>query len=274
MNDFSMTDDIIYGHLWKGDNKDYIYIDKKDKNYLDNNFLYIMVYKKNKIEDNNDYTIFYLGLTDENTPFLLNEGIEFKHHLNKQHSSQKFYYYYIEDNQDLQISFSLYNGHIYVKINIEEYTYTYIILIDDSHLISVKRNELINICQNKQKCSVNIEVTNDDSFLYYSTFLITVKSSKNVPIYLKQGVANKRTIFSGEDQHFIVNLKPDKSFGAKISAFFGNDKGEIYARKLLKSELYNITNFPDENNYEYMDSYKSSNKGFYIIEIPYDEISD
>ena len=67
-----MTDDIIYGYLWKGDNKDYIYIDKKDKNYLDNNFLYIMVYKKNKIEDNNDYTIFYLGLTDENTPFLLN----------------------------------------------------------------------------------------------------------------------------------------------------------------------------------------------------------
>ena len=119
LNYFSMTDDIIYGHLWKGDNKDYIYIDKKDKNYLDNNFLYIMVYKKNKIEDNNDYTIFYLGLTDENTPFLLNEGIEFKHHLNKQHSSQKFYYYYIEDNQDLEISFSLYNGHIYVKVNIE-----------------------------------------------------------------------------------------------------------------------------------------------------------
>ena len=274
LNDFFMADDKIYGYLWKGGNKDYIYIDKKDKNYLNNKFLYIMIYKKTKIQDTNDYTIFYLGLTDENTPFLLNEGIEFKHHLNKQHRSQKFYYYYIENGQDLQISFSLYNGHIFLKIYIEEYLYNYAILIDDSHLISVKKNVIMEICQYKQKCSINIEVTNDDSFLYYSTFLIAVKSSKNVPIYLKQGLANKRTIFSGEDQHFIVDLKPDKSFGAKISAFFGNDKGEIYARKLLKSELYNITNFPDENNYEYMDSYKSSNKGFYIIEIPYDEISD
>ena len=45
---------------------------------------------------------------------------------------------------------------------------------------------------------------------------------------------------------------PDVSFGGKISVFFLNGQGEIYARKVLKTELSNITNFPDENNNEYM----------------------
>jgi hypothetical protein len=104
--------------------------------------------------------------------------------------------------------------------------------------------------------------------------LIAVKNSKDVPIYLKNGVVNKRTIISGNEEHFIIDLKPDISFGAKISVFFLNGQGEIYARKVLKSELSNITNFPDENNNEYMVSYRISNKGFYIIDIPYDEISN
>ena len=114
---------------------------------------------------------------------------------------------------------------------------------------------------------------NSDDYSYYSSFLIAVQSSKNVPIYLKQGVVNKRSILSGEDQHFIVDIKPDKSFGAKISVYFEKGQGELYARKLLKSELFNITNFPDENNYEYISNYRTRNNGFYLIEIPYEELA-
>ena len=95
-----------------------------------------------------------------------------------------------------------------------------------------------------------------------------------MPIYLKQGVVNKRSILSGKDQHFIVDIKPDKSFGAKISIYFEKGQGELYARKLFKSELFNITNFPDENNYEYISNYRTRNNGFYLIEIPYEEIAN
>ena len=117
---------MIYGYLWKGEVKDFIYIDKNDKKCVGNDILYIMIYKKtkqNNMHKNNSNTTFYLGITDENTPFILNEAIEFKHQLNMQHNIQKFLYYYINnENEDnnLQISVSNYYGNIYVKISIEK----------------------------------------------------------------------------------------------------------------------------------------------------------
>jgi hypothetical protein len=49
LNDFNIINDNIKGYLWKGDFKDYVYIDKDEKNYLDNDILYILVFKKKKL---------------------------------------------------------------------------------------------------------------------------------------------------------------------------------------------------------------------------------
>jgi hypothetical protein len=194
-----------------------------------------MIFKKSKTE-NNEYTVFYLGITDEDTPFLLNEGIEFKHQLDTKHPTQNFFYYYIDNGEDLHISFSLYTGHIFVLIKINEITYTASTIVDDSFLFLIRGFKISQICQKKSKCPILIMVSNDKEYLYYSSFLIAVKSTKNLPITLKQGVVSKRTILSGEEQHFIADLKPDKTFGARISAIFTKGQGEIYVRKLLKSE--------------------------------------
>ena len=277
LNDFTMSEGTIVGYLWKGEYKDYIYIDKNDTNYLENDILYIMIYKKTKkidLNKNNGYSTFYLGVTDENTPFLLNEAIEFMHQLNKQHNSQKFLYYYLDNEDDLQISFSIYYGHILLNIYIGDFFYAKRNITTESQLIYIKKSEILKFCKEQKECPILIEVQNDIDYSNLSTFLISIRNTKDVPINLKQGVVNKRTILSGEDQHFIIDLKPDKAFGAKITAFFSNGQAILYARKLLKNELYKTFVFPDENNYEYSISYLMSNKGFYIIEIPYEEISD
>ena len=98
LDDFSFRDNIIRGYLWKGHFRDYLYIDKNDKKYIENDVLYIVIFNKNNdlSTDNNDaYTSFYLGITDENTPLLLNEGVEFKLQLTTEHNSQKFFYYFM-----------------------------------------------------------------------------------------------------------------------------------------------------------------------------------
>ena len=102
-----------------------------------------------------------------------------------------------------------------------------------------------------------------------SSFIIAVKNSKDEPIHLKQGLINKRSILTGEDQYFIIDLKPDKVFGAKIAVMFANGRGEIFARRLLRSEMFQINIFPDDINYEYMAGYKNMDNGLYLIEIPY-----
>ena len=273
LNDFSITNDKISGYLWQGEYRDYVYIEKTDKKYLENDILYFMIYKKT-ISKKNAYTSFYFGLTDETTPFLLNEAVEFKMQLTKAHNSTKFYYICADDKQDLKLSLTLFYGHIFVKIKIDKKMYSSRNIIEESTLILIPNEIIYTYCPSRVKCGIEIEIINDNDYLSYSSFLIAVRNSLDVPFPLKQGIVKKRTILSGEEQHFIADLKPDKSFGAKISAFFTNGQGEIYIRHVLKSELYNIsTNYPNELNYEYKCTYKTSSKGLYLIEIPFEEIS-
>ena len=276
LNDFAINNNIISGYLWKADFRDFIYIKKDDPKYLDNDILYIMVYKTSNYFSFNPrkdfYTTFYLGITDETTPLLLIEGIEFKHRLDYGHLSQTFTYYFMgekkDDKQNVEISLSIYFGHVIIKIYIDNKFYIMQYLNGETNLILIKNSDLVKNCQDNSTCTINIEVMNDDNYLSFSYFLISVKRESNAPTILKPGVVNKRTILSGEEQYFIVDLKPEK-FGAKITSYFINGYGEIYARRLLRSEMFDKSenyHFPNKDNYEYTTNYK--NNDFCVIEIP------
>ena len=89
---------------------------------------------------------YILWITDETTSLLLTEGIEFKHRLTNDHKSQYFNYYFMEnknnEKQNIQISLSLYFGHVVIKIYIEKQFYIMQYLKDESNLIVFKNNEL------------------------------------------------------------------------------------------------------------------------------------
>ena len=285
INDFAINNNIISGYLWKADFRDFIYIHKDDPKYLDNDILYIMIYKSSNhysyTQSKDSYTTFYLGITDETTPLLLIEGIEFKHRLNFEHKSQIFNYYFMSEKKDLKdskqnvdISLSIYYGHVIIKIYIENKYYIMQYLSEEANLITIKNTDLNKNCLDKSSCSINIEVINDENYLSFSSFLISVKSELNTPIILKPGVVNKRTILSGEEHHFIVDLKPEK-FGAKITSYFVNGYGEIYARRLLRSEMFDKSenyHFPNKDFYEYSTNYK--NQDFSVIEIPLSDFNN
>ena len=279
LNDFSFSENNVKGYLWRGDSHDTLYIRKDDPKLQNLNILYIMVFKTRVYEvigigKKDSFTTFYLAITDENTPLVLNEGIEFSYDLDINHPSQNFYYYFImnqNEEQDLQISLSLMYGCIKVRIKIDGNLYNSTYEIEDTTLITITKQEFLKYSSCVQNHGIEIEVTYDNSFYLSSSFIISVKSAKNTPIVLKQGIIQQRTILSGEDQHFIIDLKPDKSFGAKITAMFVNSLGEIFVRRLLRNELFKTNIFPDENNFEYMASYQDNKNGFYLIEIPYSD---
>ena len=164
LNDFSINNNKINGYLWKGDYRDFVYINRKDQKYIDNDILYIMVFKSTNYHSSNprkdSYTSFYLGITDETTSLLLTEGIEFKHRLTNDHKSQNFNYYFMEnknnEKQNIQISLSLYFGLVVIKIYIEKQFYIMQYLKDESNLIVIKNNELTKNCKNKLSCNIDI----------------------------------------------------------------------------------------------------------------------
>ena len=67
-------------------------------------------------------------------------------------------------------------------------------LKDESNLIVFKNNELTKNCKNKLSCNIDIEISNDDSYISFSNFLISIKSEINTLMILKPGIVNKRTI--------------------------------------------------------------------------------
>ena len=115
------------------------------------------------------------------------------------------------EKQIIQISLSLYFGFVVIKTYTEKPFYTMQYLKNESNLIVIKNNELTKNCKNKLSCNIDIEISNDDSYISFSNFLISIKSEINIPIILKPGIINKRTILSGEEQHFIVDLKSENS---------------------------------------------------------------
>ena len=126
----------------------------------------------NPIKDS--YTSFYLGITDETSSLLLTEDIEFKHRLTNDQKSQNLNYHFMEnknnEKQNIQISLSLYFGLVVIKIYIEKPFYIMQHLKDESNLIVIKNNELTKNSKNKLSYNIDIEISNDDSYIYFSYF--------------------------------------------------------------------------------------------------------
>ena len=267
----------VKGFLFDGKAMDFIYIQKNDLDHIANDKYYILIYKKtetNMYVAKNTFTDFYIGITDENTPFTLTDGVEFKHYLNKKHKTQKFIFNYLQnENKDVKISLNIIYGYIKARAHNFGTDFTYELPIDgDENLIKLPQ---INNCikdKNSDKCSVEIEIYMDESYKYkYSAeFIIACQSSKNVPIQIVPGVITKRQILSGEEQHFIIDANSNFNF-TKITVFFTLGLGEIYARRLLSTENLSNDYFPNKNNHEYT-AKPNKNSRAYTIEIPQNDI--
>ena len=101
---------------------------------------------------------------------MLNEGIELKQVFNKQHTSQKFYYNYADNEEDLKIFISLFNGRILINVKIDQTFYTKMNLIDDSNLVTIQRYMINKICQGKSRCPINIEIINNHDYIFFTIF--------------------------------------------------------------------------------------------------------
>ena len=263
----------ISGYIYKSNYNNELLMKSSDSNYISNKIFYIMVVKNrntysNPINSENTYTSYHIGITDEDTPFILNEGIQQRIILNKDYNKQKYYYNHrVEKNNSLIISIYTSYGRINPNIVINNKNYT---VQESNELLYIKLDskEIENYCEIPSNCKVELTLYKND---YYNTnYLIVCKSSINSPEIITPGQIIKKSIFSGEYQYYIIETIPDENLGIRINTLFFDGYGEIYVNtNLNKSDLEN--NFPTKDKCEYSNTDKYNSLGQNLI-IPYEDI--
>ena len=283
LNDYKYEKERVTGYIWGSEyNKNYIYITKNEPKYIIGN-LYIMIFKnKNNQRDNNiiyreqtsNISYFSLAITDELTPLTLIEGVEFKQTLTKSHPSQYYYYNHHNYNENFIFSLVVPAGKIKLSLKIGFKDYIYEKVITNNYYLNIKSNEIISYCPSENMCNIEIKVEAINLYDNYGLFIIVLcKSSLNSIIQLKTGMIEKRKILKNEKQFFIVEANPSPEMGVKINAFFTYGCGVLYAKKVKKVTMIDQSDFPNEEQYEYISS-NVYNEKISNLNIPYKDVEN
>ena len=246
--------------------------------YLINKKLYVLVTpndaSKSSFDPNKNYqNIFYFGITDQNTPFLLKEGMDFKMNFSQNIKKQKFLFKHLNIEKDIKLSISVPSNKLKLYIDINNIKY--------SEQIITGRNYIqINSTDIKQKSlddnnspntiGINFESIND--YISETEFKIAILTSSNIPITITDSDLETRQILDGEIQYFILDTRPDAILGIKLSSFVKYGKIEIYAKKISDNEDI-FENYPDEDNFEYKSINKKENNGEIVfMDIPINQL--
>ena len=267
----------IEGYLWKSDYNNEIIISKDDPYYYTNAEYYLVVYKSDYFNDkktNPNYSSFYIGITDEESSFLLSEGMEHKTTLTPStYKNQSYYYTHLNLSEPLSISFNLFYGKINVFISIEGKEYSNSTLSSTS-LFNLETTDLKEFCQEKNQtetfvkaCGISINVTNVNALS--SQYLLVIKRP-GVPEHLTPGTVRTQRIVSGEKQYFILDAIPTEDIGVRVSARFTNGNGDLYINRLKNTLTMSMADWPNETRHEY-EARQFSARGK-SVNIPYEDI--
>ena len=266
----------VSGYLWKSDYTHSITISKDDPNYIYNAELYIVVVKNEEmssyVSNNNNIkpitTSFLIGITDESTPFLINEGKETRLTLTNTYTQQNFFYFHSNKNDSLSISFNIFYGSITATISTAVNTaLLYNSTITNSKFLSFDPHD---ICTNSVYCGIYINITK--SSYTNSQFLLVIKSQQSTHIQLSPGTPRTYEILTGETQHYLIQAIPQEHIGIRISARFTSGMGNIYVNKLTPNQTIVNSLWPNETAFHYEG--KQSIIYTKSINIPYDDIKE
>ena len=305
----------IKGYQYKSTANNEVIISKDDKNFILNRMIYIIVAPSNPLllRDNmkdinteqlskEDLDIkavskYYLGISSENNPLSISEGMPHTMTLSKSYSHQIYQKYCTKNNQNLKIWISSLMGQVDIfastqfltdedidKIDIKNAKYnsqseTY--LIDNIIFkLNIKSMSILEIDSN----FINDNKNNQNGkYIYYyirrsesmvkenkvCQYILLEKTSETKGQILQPGVVLSGKLDVGQKAYFIVE-EIEKRKWAFINVIFKKGSGNLYLRIPNVPESHNNIRFPSEGNYDYKGRFIYSGR---IIEVPEKEFN-
>ena len=322
---FNKNKESITGYTWKSNSNNEININVDDPEYSLNQNYYIIIepilninYTKiienQKTRDRDDprefnyvETVarnaaikFYLGLSTENTPLMVSEGMPHSFTLSKNYDGQMYYYMHFDIKKDFNLGINVLFGEIDIYIDINPIDIEQInSLKDDKNYDSLGfyQYKSIKYYKNiKSFCELNLNSNYFKTYLpkeekiakiyFYikrsksyisidsfkeSQYTIVQKSSFNKEEILVPGETRTSVIPLGKRQHFIIEELTRRN-NSNINVFFKNGYGNVYVRIPKVPEVENIR-FPSEGSYDFIGETIYSGKNVIIPREIYDRIN-
>ena len=313
--------DQIKGYKYKSNTNNEVIIPKTDIRFNINKIVYIVVapsdpflLKDNMNDDNVEerskedldkkaVSKYYIGISVENLPLSIIEGMPHTMTLSNSYSSQIYQKYYsnlkknvVELNLnvlvgevDIFISTKYINEEDIEKIDYEKAVYNaeyesyeyngimYQLNINYLYTVQLDKKFLVNNLENENKDEINYGyiyyyIMRSDSMIKESKvcqYMITEKTSETKGQILQPGVVAYGEMEVGEKAHFIVE-EIEKRKWAFVNVVFKRGNGNVYLRIPSTPESGNDIRFPSEGNYDYKANLVYSGR---IIRIPEKEFN-
>ena len=281
-NPVSSFEEKLKGYDWVSDSNGELLITSNDRKFSKNNPYYIVVYKDEytqKIDiDKNAVIKFYLGVSTNNSHFLIFEGLEQTLTLTDNYKKQDYWYVHNDKNKPFELSINILSGAVHLFLNTSEISeekikdilqysnksddnyssLRYIMNIKDYDSIILDKNYFNKYCEkgmvkDKNSCSLYIKVIKNDKIIngisYAAQYMIVGKSSLDGE-YLFPGIARKDIVKVREQKYYIIE-EIQRRKGSVISVVAEDGYIEIYA-KVLDTPRNKSLKFPNQTNYDYI----------------------
>ena len=293
----------ISGFDWVSDSNGELLINSNDTKFSTNNPYYIVVYineyyLKNDI-DKNAIIKFYLGVTTNNSHFVIFEGLEQTLTLTDTYKKQDYLYVHNDKNKTFELSINVLSGEVDLFLNTSEmsddkikdiirnahksdtnyYPLKYILNIKDYDSIILDKNYFDNYCKkgtikDNNSCNLYIKVLKSNKYLndisHSAQYIIVGKNSFEGE-YLIPGIVKKDVVKAGNSKHYIIE-EIQKRKGSMISLYSENGYLNCYVKILDTPKKKNLT-FPNEANYEYSSISHMRGEMLYIPEKEFQKIN-
>ncbi len=260
--------DIVENYIWVSNYSNEIIIKKDHPQYQKDKNYYIVIvprYTFNDFDNNTNNSnnsnqtslvlnsFYYLGVTNEIYPFVLQEGFPSAISLDANYTSQSFWYYHYNISNPVAISLNLFFGRVDVFIDFKWHeditkSQTVIKILDtDSTYFTIAPQKLKENSGNFP--SVPLYIVIRKSSALDAQFLLSIKSNLNEPEQLKPGLVRQDSLLSGEYKYFFLTLRSSVSGLLQLS--FRSGYGNVYLNVFDAVDFKNANKYPSSAEHAY-----------------------
>lgn len=268
----------IDGYDWRSGWNNQLIISQNDLKFSDKGTYYIVVARylvRHEDKNEDGYESFSLGVTNEDTDFILYEGVQHSATFEKSYKSQGYWYTHESIDKPFSLALNTNYGNVNVYIDFKPITRErianketiYYSKIDQkTDYITINPDELRANCFKKTQCNISIYLEQKD--LVATQYLIIAKSGRTRTEYLTSGVLVPNTLQVKEKQHYIIEEYSLERQGS-IYVNFNDGVGRVYL-SLTSKTFVNENDFPNEKDHQFRgeDDYHGQ-----LISIPKNEIA-
>jgi len=234
---------------------------------ITNNSTNINIYN-NDTEINSYNSLFYVGFTTEEIPFIIKEGIPSSITLDEDYKQQNYWFYHYNISQPIDISLNVFYGRVDIYIDLwwsEDISNskTSIKALDtDSNYIRIAPEKIVklleinnvysnNILNNSQNYTMSIipfYILIKKSSTINASYLLSIKSETKSPEKLNHDIVRSDSLLSGETRRYFFHAR--KNDNGILSLNFKSGYGDLFINIYQSDEKENSQNYPDFKNYQ------------------------